>query len=129
VSPSRAGVCDCPRDQLCASCLDRALLWHGGQAALWGSSWAESVAERHPELLARPWPAAEGRAREIAARTLAPLSADPRVIDRLVAKHHDGAARAWARLQALTAVELDHWLDGRSADRRREARRQARSRA
>jgi hypothetical protein len=127
--PPRSGVCDCPREQLCAACLDRALLWHSGMAAVWGGTWAESVAERHPELLVRPWPPAEGRAREIAVRKLAELAADPRVIEHLLEQHHAGAVRAWARLQSLTAGELERWLHGRAVDRRRETRRQARERS
>jgi hypothetical protein len=129
VSLASAGLCDCPRDRLCPPCLERTVYWLGGGARVWGGRWAESVADRRPELLARPWPPAEGRAREIALHKLAQLSRDPRALEVLLERHQEGAERAWARLQAMPAEELARWRYHQAVDRQREARRVARERA
>lgn len=89
-----AVVCTCPRSRLCATCLDQALLWHRGKAAARGYSWAEDVARRRPELLARPWPDTD-RARELAAAKVADFGEDPRVRAALVAEVMVSAARRW----------------------------------
>lgn len=40
---------------------DQAIEYYSSDAAAAGSAWAESVAQRQPGLLRRPWPVATGR--------------------------------------------------------------------
>lgn len=87
-------VCACPRDHLCDPCLAQALRWFGGVAQVRGGTWAGRVAARHPELLGRPWPDDE-RARVMAARQIADLTRDPRLVAELVPEVQAGAERAW----------------------------------
>jgi hypothetical protein len=93
-------ACTCPPDRLCDDCLGRALTWLATTAARRGQHWAETVAERRPELLARPWPALEGRAAEIAAAKVIDLSADQRVLERLLRELARSAAEMWEKLRA-----------------------------
>jgi hypothetical protein len=92
--------CDCPPTQRCSACVDQAMLWFSGMAAMRGGRWAEDVARRRPALLGRPWPANDGRAAELARSKVRDLSEDPGVVDRLAVKLAEHAARRWAVLQA-----------------------------
>lgn len=93
-------VCTCPRTALCHDCYGRALETLTSTAWRRGEHWAETVAERRPELLARPWPPLEGRCAAIAARRVADLSLDPRVLERL---RSDLDARSRKRWEAIRA--------------------------
>lgn len=94
----RAGVCGCPPTKLCDACLDRAMLWHTGLARARGATWAESVARRRPDLIARPWPR-DSKAAAIARGKVTGMSQDERVVDHLEAELMEWAARRWAQLQ------------------------------
>jgi hypothetical protein len=94
------GICDCPRDRLCDSCLARSMEWLGGIAASRGYGWAGSVAQRRPALLARPWPALEGRAAELAAAKVIDLTDDRRLFARLLDRLDAAARRRWEQLRA-----------------------------
>ncbi len=93
-------VCTCPRDQLCHDCFARHLDWSIGVASARGYGWANSVAERRPDLLDRPWPELAGRAAEIAAVKVADLTEDRRVFDRLLARLDAEARRRWEQIRA-----------------------------
>lgn len=96
------GICGCPRDSLCDNCLARSIEWLGGVAASRGDGWAMSIARRRPGLLARPWPALEGRAAEIAAGKVIDLTADRRLFARLLDTLNAAARRRWEQLRART---------------------------
>jgi hypothetical protein len=93
-------VCTCPRDNLCHDCLGRSVTWLSGVAAARGHHWASSVAERRPDLLARPWPALDGRAAEIAASKVVDLGGDPRLFAQLLARLDQEARRRWEHLRS-----------------------------
>ena len=92
-------VCGCPRNKLCDACVTRQLSWFTGVAAVRGERWAESVAERRPQLLVQPWPALEGRAAVIAASKIAELSDDLRVLEQLLAELDAAARKRWEGLR------------------------------
>lgn len=94
-------VCSCPRDNLCPSCVNQALMWFSGMACSRGITWAESVARRDRSLLQRPWPAHEGRAAALARDKVADLSRDPKVIERLAMELSERAAKRWRELQQM----------------------------
>lgn len=93
------GICGCPRDQLCFNCFEQNLTWLGGVAASRGYSWADSVAERRPDLLTHPWPALEGRCAELAAVKVVDLAEDRRLFEQLLGKLDAAARRRWERLR------------------------------
>lgn len=68
-----------------------------GCAALRGERWGESVARRVGTR--RPWPAFEGRAREVALRKVADLSRDPELLELLAAELAQWAARRWGEIR------------------------------
>ena len=92
-------TCNCPRAQLCADCLARELDWSTGVAASRGYAWAESVARRRPDLLAKEWPAPEGRAAELAAAKVVNLTEDRRVFEQLLELLDREARRRWEQLR------------------------------
>lgn len=92
-------VCTCPRDQLCDGCLRQSLMWLGGVAASRGHRWAESAAQRRPDLLALPWPVLEGRAAELAAHKVIDLSQDKRLFGELLRELDETARRRWDQLR------------------------------
>lgn len=94
------GICGCPRDNLCDNCLARSIEWLGGVAASRGDGWAASIARRRPGLLARPWPALEGRAAELAAAKVIDLTDDRRLFARLLETLNAAATRRWNQLRA-----------------------------
>ena len=49
-----------------------------------GDGWASSIARRKPGLLARPWPALEGRSAELAAAKVIDLTDDRRLFAQLL---------------------------------------------
>jgi hypothetical protein len=92
-------VCGCPRNDRCPACVDQALMWLSGMASTRGIAWAESVAERRPELLRQPWPTHDGRAAELARAKVDDLCEDPTVVDLLAVEVSKQAARRWRKLQ------------------------------
>lgn len=70
-----------------------------GVAASRGHRWAESVAQRRPDLLALPWPAMEGHVAELAARKVIDLSQDKRLFGMLLRELDDTARRRWDQLR------------------------------
>lgn len=94
-----AAICTCPRTSLCHDCLGRALETLTSTAWRRGEQWAETVAARRPELLARPWPALEGRCAELAARKVRDLSEDLRVLERLLLELDAWARKRWEEMR------------------------------
>ena len=60
-----------------------------------GVAWARSIAERRPELRARPFPANVGRTRQLARAKVIDLHPDPIVLDQLEGELYEAAASTW----------------------------------
>jgi hypothetical protein len=103
-APMSAIGCSCDPTRRCPACVDQAMMWFSGMAALRGGRWAEDVARRRPGLLRRPWPPNDGRAAELARAKVRDLSEDPGVVDRLAVKLAEHAARRWAALQVAARL-------------------------
>ena len=96
--------CGCPREHLCERCNDDAFAQLRGVAACRGEVWAMDVARRAP--FARPWPAYEGRAADLARGKVGDLTSDPALADRLARELAHWAARWWRTSSAA------HGFDG-----------------
>ncbi len=71
-----------------------------------GEFWAERVARAHPRLLARSWPAHEGRAAEVAQRQVDELASDPRVLAVIASECSRFAAKRWEEIRRGEGMRL-----------------------
>jgi hypothetical protein len=84
----------CPPDKLCDACCDSAFMQSKGVAACRGESWAREVARKVSREI--PWPAHEGKARDIALRKVEDMTRDARLRELLAAELAAWAAKAWS---------------------------------
>lgn len=94
-------TCGCPRDGLCDRCVDDVFAQLRGVAACRGEVWAMNLARRCRRDL--PWPAFEGRTRELARAKISDLTGDPRLAERLARELASWAARWWTAPARLVA--------------------------
>lgn len=105
---SRVALGCCDRSKLCDRCLADELAHMRGVAANRGEVWSTSVAAR----IARrdPWPAFEGRARELALKKTADLGPDQRLHEQLAIICHEWAARRWAQLGSQSPIVASRYV-------------------
>jgi len=89
----------CRTEQLCASCLSRALAALRPQARTVGAVWCESVCRRDARARAA-WPAESDRLLAIARRRVASLAQDERLHGELTQAAIAGASAWWERRPA-----------------------------
>lgn len=90
------GMVCCTDAALCEICYPRELLVKARQAAVIGQCWAERVARRREYRGLASWPVNE-RVLAIAARLVASLATDQRMVGELAKACVSGASAWWAR--------------------------------
>jgi hypothetical protein len=81
----------------CDACIEQALFWNAGTAALRGRRWASEVAAKVGT--AKTWPPFEGRAAEIARRRVTDIDSDPGIREAFARRCHAAAAERWDELR------------------------------
>lgn len=115
--PVAFGCCT-DRGRLCDRCVADELAHLRGVAACRGEAWATSVASR---IATRdPWPAFEGRARDLARTKTEDLGPDERLHEQLARICNEWAARRWAELHDHTPIVASRYVvrEGRQGTRR-----------
>jgi len=90
---------------LCDACVDDKFSYMCGTAAARGYGWGQEVATKLGGRTNRlpPWPDFEGKARAIARRKVADLTADERLLERLARACWADARRRYERLRVELA--------------------------
>jgi hypothetical protein len=90
--------CTCDgKSPRCDACVDQAMFWNAGTAAVRGRRWANETAAKVGT--AKPWPPFEGKARDIALRWVRDIDGDPRVSEAFARRCHAAAAERWEDLR------------------------------